>query len=390
MPVISSIDPTTRRVFLAADTVGVDLEPMDIYREMRTLRRTNETLRQYDLFLEAFGNEDIGGGSFTPRFVRLLQGTRIVPFDTDHELTVVGSLITDDGQSGTACFDRSPLSVSTVVDINYRPPQVEVIQVNTGSGVTPGDVTDISVAVWNYVTRTLTSGGGGGGGATAQEIWEYSTRELTSAPSLDANEIRDAVWNASLASYNIVGSAGEALGDITVDNNAIAVAVWNNGTRDLTEPAGVTAQDISDITQSVWSNGTRSLTTSFPSALDVASEVWTAPSRTITDNSLDPADITAIADAVWQRSQRSLTVSPVDAGDVNDIVTAVWANATRTLTTQTSINQADIDAITAQVWTQATRELTTQTGLTASQDAILQSLPSAADVENEVLNTVAP
>lgn len=132
MPLIASIDGPNRRIYLSADTVGADFQPMDVYKEMRTLRRTNESLRNYDVFLSASGNVSKGGGAFTPRLVTCLQGTRIVPYDTTQELTVIGEIITDDEQSGTACFDRTVLNASTVVDINYQPPQVEIIQVSTG------------------------------------------------------------------------------------------------------------------------------------------------------------------------------------------------------------------------------------------------------------------
>jgi len=64
--------------------------------------------------------------------VTLLEGTRIVPFDTDQELTITGVIITDDGQEGVAAFDRSNLNANTQVDINYEPKQVEVIVVTTG------------------------------------------------------------------------------------------------------------------------------------------------------------------------------------------------------------------------------------------------------------------
>lgn len=135
MPIIDSIDPATRRIYLHSDTVGVDLHPIDIYKEMRTLRRTDESLRKYNLFLGAAGNVSKGAGSFTERYVVCLEGTRIVPFGVSQSLKVVGTIITDEGTSGRDCFDRLPLSEGVEVDIDYQPPQVEVIQVNTGSGL---------------------------------------------------------------------------------------------------------------------------------------------------------------------------------------------------------------------------------------------------------------
>lgn len=142
--IIQSIDPVTRRVYLHADTVGADLHPIDIYKEMRTLRRTDESLRSFDLFMGAAGNVSKGAGSATERYVVLLDGTRIVPYDVSQSLKVVGTIITDDGNSGRDCFDRGPLSVGTEIDIDYQPPQVEVITVSTGSGLQPSEQAELS------------------------------------------------------------------------------------------------------------------------------------------------------------------------------------------------------------------------------------------------------
>ena len=128
MALIASIDTANRDIYLSVDTVGASINPIDIYKEMRTLRKTDESLRPYDVFLSAFGAVPKGGGKFTERYVQCNAGTRIIPYDTSHELTVSGVIITDDGQEGVACFDRAPLTATTVVDINYIPPQVEVIR----------------------------------------------------------------------------------------------------------------------------------------------------------------------------------------------------------------------------------------------------------------------
>lgn len=147
MPLIDTIDGPNRRIYLGIDSVSADVVPMDIYTEMRALRRTDENLRKYDLFLSGEGKVPKGGGSFTERYVICLDGTRIVPYDTSHTLVVISGIITDDGQQGIACFDRTPLSPATIVDIDYQPPQVEVIEIITGGGIgTPAEVAD---AVWD-------------------------------------------------------------------------------------------------------------------------------------------------------------------------------------------------------------------------------------------------
>jgi hypothetical protein len=148
MTIINNIEGATRRIYLHADTVGQDVHPMDIYTEMRTMRKNDENLRKFDVFLRGFGNINKGGGKSTERYVRCEQGTRIVPYDTTHELTVTGTIITDDGQEGIACFDKYPLTVTTSVDINYVPPQVEIIRVSGGAGISASSIRELVAAVW--------------------------------------------------------------------------------------------------------------------------------------------------------------------------------------------------------------------------------------------------
>ena len=156
MTIISSIDGTVspRRVYLHADTVGATVHPIDIYKEMRALRASDESLRKYDLFMKASGNDSKGGGKFTERYVTLLNA-RVVPFDATHTITLNGTLITDDGLEGVLAFDRSTLSASTSVSINYIPPQVEIIVVSTGSAVTAQDKIDIAAQANSRVMASL-------------------------------------------------------------------------------------------------------------------------------------------------------------------------------------------------------------------------------------------
>jgi len=135
MAVIANIDGLNRRIYLSVNTENAEVHPIDIYKEMRTLRRTDESLRNFDNFLLASGNEPKGGGKFTPRLVKCLLGMRIVPYDSTHTLTITGEIITDEGTGGLDCFDKTLLSYDSIVDINYVPPQVEVIQVSSGSGL---------------------------------------------------------------------------------------------------------------------------------------------------------------------------------------------------------------------------------------------------------------
>jgi hypothetical protein len=134
MPVIGSVDPVAKRIYLAA---GVrSYHPIDMYREMRALRRTDEALRGFDAPLVASGNQAKGQGRFTPRLVTFRLGWRVVPEDVSHTLSVTGEQITDNGQSGPACFDMSTLSATSKIIVEYEPPAAEIITVQGGSVLT--------------------------------------------------------------------------------------------------------------------------------------------------------------------------------------------------------------------------------------------------------------
>ena len=135
MAVIDHIDGVNRLIYLSASTVNASVHPIEIYREVRTLRRTNESLRQFDNFMKGNGNISKGGGKSTERYFTLLNGARIVPYDISHVLTITGTLITDDGQEGVYSFNRIPLTAGVVVDIQYVPKQVEIIVIHGGSGL---------------------------------------------------------------------------------------------------------------------------------------------------------------------------------------------------------------------------------------------------------------
>ena len=126
-PVIDYLDPLLKRIFLKP---GIrEYHPVtDIYTEIRHLRRTDESLRPYDMPVFAFGNIPKGGGKFTPRYAQFNHGWKVVPEDVSHTLFVNGEQITDDGQSGPAAIDTDILSPGTSVIIQYEPPAAEIVR----------------------------------------------------------------------------------------------------------------------------------------------------------------------------------------------------------------------------------------------------------------------
>ena len=91
-----------------------------------------------------------GGVRFTPRYMTMLNGAKIVPLDGGIApiTEILGEIITDDQ---SPFIDTSPLA--TYPQIDYAPAEAEIIEVLTGSAVTPQDVIDIA----EQVKQTLLS-----------------------------------------------------------------------------------------------------------------------------------------------------------------------------------------------------------------------------------------
>ena len=127
-PVVQTWDGANRLIYLKQ---GVsDFYPIeDIYHEYRYNRRTDEELRKYEPLLRAEGNVPKGAGAFTPRYVVLLDGTKIVPYDEVLRINQLGDMITDDADVDPSLYDVSTLTVPKVIFI--KPSESETIQLNS-------------------------------------------------------------------------------------------------------------------------------------------------------------------------------------------------------------------------------------------------------------------
>jgi len=234
MPVVSSIDGENRLIYLHSDTVNASVHPLEIYKDVRRLRKEQEELRKYTNFMKGDGNISKGGGKYTERYFTLLEGARIVPYDISHVLSITGTIITDDGKEGVYCFNRAPLTAGVQVDIQYIPPQVEVI-----------------VAESSY-----------GGGTTAQAIWEYQDRTLSNNVTIDNDMIHDALntydskdeWKADTTGL----ATSNDIMQVTIEDSTIHQALntydskdeWKADITGLATGDQVT-QAVTDINQSI-------------------------------------------------------------------------------------------------------------------------------------------
>lgn len=131
-PVIDYIDAVAspRLIYLRSDVT--EYHPVeDIYKEVRHLRRTNEALRPYDVFVTAQGNIAKGGNKFTPRFA-VFEDSKIVV--TSENVKVLGEQLIADATgafigSGLDIIDREASLADAYVD--YTPAEAEIIVVTT-------------------------------------------------------------------------------------------------------------------------------------------------------------------------------------------------------------------------------------------------------------------
>lgn len=155
MSTVAAVDYVAKRVYLSAATVDTDLDTLAVYKDVRALRRTNEAHRAFRPIMSAGGNiPKIAGQSYTPAYVMLLHGCRLVPYNVSQRLRVVRDTFTDDGQAGRDCFDRTPLSASVDVDVDVDFPEIEIRLVTT-NGVLGPTAADIAAAIRTEISAEL-------------------------------------------------------------------------------------------------------------------------------------------------------------------------------------------------------------------------------------------
>lgn len=127
-PIVDVWDGENRRIYLKSGVASF-FPIEDLYREYRNQRKEDENLRKFEPLLKAEGNVPKGGGAFTPRYVVLLDGTKIVPFDESLQLDQLGDIITDDPDTDATLYDISGLT--TAKPIFIKPSEAETIQLNS-------------------------------------------------------------------------------------------------------------------------------------------------------------------------------------------------------------------------------------------------------------------
>ena len=160
-PVIDYINPTTRRIYLLSGVT--EYHPLDdIYAEVRNLRRTDESLRQFFMYIHGGGNipKNVSGTLRTARYAIFQDCKIVVSEDTyvsgeqlyaDENGDVVGK--------GPDCVDHALSEV-----------------IVSGSGVTEQDKADIVEGVWS--AEISDDGSEDNIGELVHAIWKLTGNEV--------------------------------------------------------------------------------------------------------------------------------------------------------------------------------------------------------------------
>ena len=140
---VDRLDILQKIVFIKLDVLS--FHPVDdIYPEVRSIRRVDESVRVMDNPVSAQGN-DPAGSNFTPKWVVLNGGWRIgIEFPSDWVLSVLGEMISDDGFAGAQLVKPEYLPDGVSALVNYTPPSSEVISVATPVNVVTGDLSEVT------------------------------------------------------------------------------------------------------------------------------------------------------------------------------------------------------------------------------------------------------
>ena len=134
MPLVDSVDYLSKRVYLSAETVDTTLDMMEVYREVRALRRITDDHQQYLPMVIGGGNiEKIAGKTYNQPYVQLRYGCRVVPYQTaTHTLTLIRETFTDDGFAAAGNFDLSLIQPGFYVTLIFEVDKIEVVATDGG------------------------------------------------------------------------------------------------------------------------------------------------------------------------------------------------------------------------------------------------------------------
>jgi len=135
-----TLDPATKRLILDSSSVTAK----DIFRAWADWMLVSDNAKYLPAF-SATGGDDLGGGLSIPPYYFLLNGWRVRPMESSHNLTITGNLFVDGGGVPVVA------TLGTYqVNVNYTVPvQAQGIATGGSSGPTVGQIAAEVLSVLN-------------------------------------------------------------------------------------------------------------------------------------------------------------------------------------------------------------------------------------------------
>lgn len=144
MPI--AFDPANRRIIL--DSAGVTAP--ELWSRWSDWVTLGDNAKYLPAFRQA-GGDDLGGGLSIPAYMFLLNGWRVRPMESNHNLTINGNLFVDGGGVPVVqTLGTFNVSVQYTVAV-----QAQAIATTAAAAVSAND---IAAAVWAHLTATAGAG----------------------------------------------------------------------------------------------------------------------------------------------------------------------------------------------------------------------------------------
>jgi len=157
-PVVETFDGWNRLIYLKQGVASY--HPItDVYAEYIYQRQTDESLRKWFPLVSGEGGVAKGNGKRTPRYLVLIGGTMVVPYDETGVIEQTGEMITSDPVLYPNIYYVDLLQNS--VKIFIAPAEAEIIEIATGGALTAAqnnklmslNTDTVPTAVWSESDR---------------------------------------------------------------------------------------------------------------------------------------------------------------------------------------------------------------------------------------------
>lgn len=148
MPLVQSFDGLNRRIYLSSEVVDAEWDPIDVFKEYLTERRDNHDFRKWSPLIKMVGGQPKTPTTSQPRLLQVLTDDNgltcklVFPDTGPYRSKVTGEVSTDIPETDAEAFDITMMTTAVIID--YKPPEAEVLKVDTGSGLSPQEATTLN------------------------------------------------------------------------------------------------------------------------------------------------------------------------------------------------------------------------------------------------------